>query len=62
MFCQGKFGVVLLRCYGGLSLHNRIFNSPYVKKLENLQLNLLDICWFDKIKYLGMQTVSGKSL
>jgi len=36
--------------------------NTFNKKLENLQLNGLDICWFDKIKYLGMQIVSGKSL
>jgi len=36
--------------------------NTFNKKLENLQLNVLDICWFNKIKYLGMQILSGKSL
>jgi len=36
--------------------------NTFNKKLENLQLNGLDICWFDNIKYLCMQIVTGKAL
>jgi len=36
MFCQRKFGVVLLRCDGALSLYNWIFNSPYVIERHSL--------------------------
>jgi len=31
--------------------------NTFNKKLKNVQLNGLDICWFDKIKYLRMQIV-----
>jgi len=35
--------------------------NSFNKKIENLQLNGQDIYWFEKIKYLGVYIVSGKS-
>jgi len=35
--------------------------NSFNKKIENLQLNGQDIYWFEKIKYLGVHIVSGKS-
>ena len=35
--------------------------NSFNKKIENLQLNGQDIYWFEKIKYLGVHVVSGKS-
>jgi len=35
--------------------------NSFNKKIKNLQLNNQDIYWFEKIKYLGVHIVSGKS-
>ena len=35
--------------------------TALIKKMENLQLNGQDVCWFEKIKYLGVYIVSGKT-
>ena len=44
-----------------MCIRDRNTGNSFNKKIENLQLNGQDIYWFEKIKYIGVHIVSGKS-